>query len=64
MPVSNTKEYVFSVGDAKFTFFTDKGMIVEGMTSSGSVHTHEFHEIFLYSQGKCVYPHRKQCFHF
>lgn len=51
MPVSNTKEYVFSVGDAKFTFFTDKGMIVEGMTSSGSVHTHEFHEIFYILKG-------------
>ncbi len=51
MPVSNTKEYVFSVGDAKFTFFTDRGMIVEGKNPPSPLHAHEFHELFYILKG-------------
>ena len=64
MPVSNTKEYVFSVGDAKFTFFTDKGMIIKGMTSSGSVPTHEFHEIFYILKGNVTIRTENDIFSF
>ncbi len=51
MPDFDAKEYVFSVGDAKFTFFTDRGMIVEGANISSALHSHEFHELFYILKG-------------
>ncbi len=47
----NLKEYVFAVGNAKFTFFTDTGMIVEGGNTPAPLHSHEFHELFYVLRG-------------
>ena len=55
MPESNTKtikEYPLIIGDAKFTFFSDSGMIVDRPEFSGTLHTHEFHELFYLLKGR------------
>lgn len=64
MPDFNTKEYVFSVGDAKFTFFTDRGMIVEGESVPSHLHSHEFHELFYVLKGKVSIRTEKSVFSF
>lgn len=67
MPDSHFKsiaEYVFNVGDAKFTFFSDTGMIVEGTNLSGPLHTHEFHELFYVLRGRVTARTEKDIFSF
>ncbi len=45
-------EYNLDIGDAAFTFFTDKGAISDSAEENASLHSHEFCELFYVSKGE------------
>ncbi len=46
------KEYCLTIGDATFTFFTDKGAIADHTEDNSIFHSHDFCELFYVSKGK------------
>lgn len=58
----NLKEYLFTIGDVKFNFFTDVGMLIEGRNTSNAVHTHEYNELFYVLKGSVTIRTEKNSF--